>query len=423
MPNESTGLQAGDAEFGDRLPAMRFLFHALLVCLPLFPLAVVTVVFARTSGETMPPEEVLAQQSASTDGVSPLFLKKYTWQGKSDSELKSHALEVIRPTILIAGSSRSLGFRAELLFSPGEVVYNGGFGFGMRSVPELQRYADRISSMKQLKGVLLTVDRWWFRADEESKLSPIEQEPRHSLTDAFRVHAEFVRDGLRGSFTIGEYLEPRNRALGCEAIGLSAIEIGGYRPDGSYCYANNLVLRRNGEPYMDRNWRPHVVAARQHASHFQAPYGTTAELREAFMNAIKTILNSGIQLAVINPPFSTDLWRVLTTDPRHMEMTQAETKLLSEVLEELGVCYVDARDLSRFGLTNDWMVDGYHSSESANAVILRELWQRPDCPEVLKGCGLDVLEKVISTSTPWELNPEAMRGIWRDYMSAVKTAK
>lgn len=408
---------------GDCGVALRFLLHAVLVCLPLLPLAVVTVVFARTSGETMPPEEVYARQSASRDGVGPLFLKKYTWRGKSDSELKSHALEMAKPTILIAGSSRSLGFRTEFLSRPGEVVYNGGFGFGMRSIGDLQAYANRIADMKQLKAVLLTVDRWWFRADDESNTEAIEQEPQHPVTDAFRVHAELFRDGLRGGFSIGEYLNPKNRALGHDAIGLAAVEVGGYRPDGSYCYANNVVLRRKGEPYRDRNWRPHIDAARQHISHFQGPYGTTAEHREAFKRAIKTILDSGVQLAVVNPPFATDLWSLLTSDARHLAMTKAETALVSGVLSELGVCYLDVRDISTLGLDNSWMVDGYHSSESAYAVILRELWRRPDCPEIFKGCGVEVLEDLIATSTPWELNPEGMARIRQRAMGAVDSGK
>jgi hypothetical protein len=268
-----------------------------------------------------------------------------------------------------------------------------------------------------VKGVIITVDRWWFRGDG----SPVEigdEGEAHGLTNSFRMHAELFRELVRGEFAVGECLNPINRGLGVPALGLGAVGFGGYRPDGSFCYGRVIAERRmDGAVYRDWNWRPIIDNARGRLERFGPPYAPEPQHRGQFRKALETLTNAGIRVALVNPPYASDLWKLLNDDLQHRILTEAETEIIETVASELGLAYVDARDVASLGLDDMSMFDGNHSSETANAMILRELWKRPDCPEILRGCGLDVLEDVLASSKPWELDQEKVSRIRKAWMN------
>ena len=371
----------------------RFLRHLLSFCaLPALVLLLGEAVL-EWSGELWPIERVLAYQRAHPDA---LFLRA------TDQVFYAYKYRGIverRPAILVAGSSRTMKFRAEMFGDRARDFYNaGGILNSMRDAHDL---AMALPASRTPDVLLLGVDLWWLN----DRVAP-----------AYDFETEISkRTGVDEHIVALRWLITQPRSFAAEAlsiagggnaaaIGISARERGGgFRADGSF-------KSRVPAPRTEREWRfvdresPPIVDRVTSATANFPPADRVSPERLALLDgALARLRQKHVSVVGYLPPFASEVVARLSTDPRHSRFWADFRRTMPEVFRRHGFAMIDASEPSAFGMDDRAMSDGEHAEETFHLHVLKALLGDDRLREILPGART-VLERAIASprTNYWE---------------------
>ena len=163
-------------------------------------------------------------------------------------------------------------------------------------------------------------------------------------------------------------------ALESGLIGISAGRTGsGFRVDGSVQQKIELPANSAEWKFVDREHPPVIDRVRQGIVNFHPTAELSAPRVERLAAALERYRRQGVRLIGFAPPFSTEVYRELTTDPRHRNFFRAFERKLPEVFAQAGFPYYDASNLASLGLDDRYMFDGFHAAETFHLHLLQKM--------------------------------------------------
>ena len=342
------------------------------------------------SGETWPLHKVARQQQAG--GRGSVFMREFLPQDQA--AYKFLLLSERRPRVIVLSSSRGMQIRAGMIGETERTFLNGG-GI-VNTLGDLESFVDSTPAERLPKVVLLAVDLWWFNEGWPEKAR------RHDPDGAYnwRAHVAGARKlAMQPSLMKSLLASPAPERTG--RIGISAAQTGsGFRLDGSV----QQVIPVPPDPaqwrFEDREHPPVIDRVRQGIMNFPESRGVSAKRLERLEAVLELYRAKGIQVAGFAPPFSTEVYRLLSTDPRHRDFFSAFRREVPEAFRKVGTPFVDASDLASFGLDDRSMFDGFHPAETFHLHLLRRMLDTfPETGAMLPGARRAIDETLRSGKT------------------------
>jgi hypothetical protein len=352
-PPQPAGLSGGIGKFWLRL----LLFWAAVA----IPLAGVEFLFWH-SGETWPLEKVAQSQQA---GPNRIFMREFLPQDQAAFKLL--LLSGRQPRVMVLSSSRGMQIRAGMTGENERTFLNGG-GL-VNTLGDLESFVETTPAERLPKAVLLAVDLWWFNDGWPEKARQHDPDGAYN----WRAHLSAARKlamqpALMKSLLSSPVPEQTGR------IGISAAHTGsGFRLDGSV----RQVIPAPSDPaqwkYEDREHPPVIDRVRQGIMNFPESHSIGPRRLERLAALLERYRAKGIQVAGFAPPFSTEVYGQLSTDPRHRDLFGAFRREIPAVFRKTGTPFVDASGLASFGLDDRSMFDGFHAAETFHLHLLARI--------------------------------------------------
>lgn len=368
----------------------RFLIHLLAFCtLPLTAL-LVGEAFLQGSGELWPLDRVLAYQRAHPDALYMRAVDQVFYAYKYRGIVTNH------PSVLVAGSSRTMKFRAGMFGREADGFFNAG---GMiNSVRDLHEFAETLPPGLHPSLLILGIDLWWFN-DGVQPVYSFRLESQKDVGLAFDDHVLALRwlalhprsliDELRAVET------PRRDAIGFEARERG----GGFRADGSYVARVATPETADGWRFVDRETPPIIERVTGAFANFP-PARDASSARLALLDAALARFEAHHVLVVgYLPPFSSAVLDVLRADGRHQGLWDDFDCRVPEVFRRHRFPVVDASDVTRFGMDDRAMSDGIHAEETFHLHVVRALLEDDRVRAVLPGADAAVARALASPRT------------------------
>jgi len=346
--------------------------RAAVFIVPIFlGFGILEALLGRT-GDSLTAESAVRRQMESSEEM--LCFRNDYWIYKRE------AISQRSPRILAIGSSRIMQLR-DISFPPIEhLFYNaGGILFG---VDDLEALVSMMldGSLPTPEVLIMTIDPWWIKTTQPSDIRVTERDailsPARKLR-AYRTLLEsLLRSLLRGEFTLSSLAPLRSPFYNHLAIGSEAREIGhGFRRDGSLQYnplTTVLDFVENPE-YRDRDPSPIIERVISFTNPFTLPAEVDTARVDMLISALVSLEQTGVEVHVILPPFSTEVAQALTeSEPLEGWWRFCNTELVG-ILEEAGIDVTLVLNPTSVGLSDLYMIDGLHSSEVLMAQIIAEL--------------------------------------------------
>ena len=369
----------------------RFIFHLAAFCaLPAVLLAAGEAVL-QGSGELWPLDRVFAYQAAHADALYLRAVDQVFYA------YKYRGILLKRPTVLVAGSSRTMKFRAGMFGERAGSFYNaGGLLNSVRDVVEL---SDRMPADPAPALLVLGVDLWWFNArvaPTYSLAAEIDKDPGRT----FDEHVVALRwlawnPSLFGRELVSTITSPRPNLIGIEAR-----ETGnGFRTDGSHASSLPVPATRDEWQFVDRE-RPPII---ERVSTATAGFLPTEGISEARLRALDAALErfDGRRVLVVGylPPFSSAVLNALRTDPRHSRLWSEFERHVPELFRRHGFPVIDASDLTRFAMDDRVMIDGVHADETFHLHVVKSMLADVRVSAALPGADVAVARALASPRT------------------------
>jgi len=342
------------------------------------------------SGELWPLDRVIAYQGAHPDArylraVDQVFYA-YKYRG----------LVVKRPSVLVAGSSRTMKFRARMFGDRADAFFNAG---GMlNSVRDVRDFAETPPPGWRPSVLVLGIDLWWFN-DGVPPVYSFRSQIDQDVGRRFDDHVIALR---------WLALHPRSlaielRSLGdgrLDAIGIEARERGGgFRADGSYVVRVAVPRAPDAWRFVDRETPPIIERVTGAIANFP-PARQASTARLAMLDAALARFESQHVLVVgYLPPFSSAVLDALRHDARHRGLWSDFDCRVPEVFRRHRFPVVDASDATRFGMDDRAMSDGIHAEETFHLHVVRALLQDDRVRAALPGADAAVARALASPRT------------------------
>jgi hypothetical protein len=320
------------------------------------------------SGELWPVDRVLAYQRAHADA---LYLRAVD---QAFYAYKYRGIIQTAPSILVAGSSRTMKFRAEMFGDRAGAFYNAG-GL-LNSVRDVNDLCETLPSSRTPEVLLLGLDLWWFNAGV-----PPAYELRSEVDKAGWPTFEQHVLALRWLFTHPSSLAREAVSLTRRSdrnLGINARENGGgFRADGSF-RARWPTPRSDAEwRFVDRETPPIIERVRTASANFP-PAAAVSPQRLALLDRALTCFDArGVLVVGYLPPFSSEVVAALHSDQRHSRFWLEFTRTMPDVFRAHDFPLVDASELAAFGMDDRAMSDGMHAEETFHVHLLKGLLRDP----------------------------------------------
>ena len=303
-----------------------------------------TIWVAFRTGELTPSDAIVrAMASTSTPVVVGI--------GLSDSQPYINLQSVLlrNPEVLVLGSSRSESIRSDFFIDPSKVFIAAQT---TQQMSDFGNFLGQIPATKNPKVLIIGLDQYFF--------NPNYAPPPAEAIDALLTQPISAYDVLanwpmiywhlfKGDITISELLKNHSGE-----IGIGAIKSGtGYRNDGSHdpgtiLYANDDSILSDikqgigGFEYADKISSAAVAGL------------------DAFLNECKT---RGISVVGFLPPFSPQIYQILTSPPNHYDYLQLIMPAIEPVFAKYGYRVYDFTNPASLGITANEMLNGTHPTE------------------------------------------------------------
>jgi len=347
------------------------------------------------SGEVWTLDRVFAYQRAHPDA---LYLRGI------DQELYAYKYRGIlekNPSIVVAGSSRTMKFRAAMFGDRANSFFNAG---GMlNSLRDLDDFCRVLPPSRMPSVLLLGVDLWWLN-DNVPPVFSFDAEISKGAGFSFDEHVIGIRWLLKNPRSLaGEAIslvEGTNLAIGINAREKG----GGFRPDGSFKSPLQTPRSEKEWVFVDRETPPIIERVRNAQANFP-PANSVSRERLAVLDAVLARYEKN-HVFVIGylPPFSSEVVAQLSADPRHSRFWSEFRRTMPGLFRQHGFPLLDASEAASLGMDDRAMSDGFHAEETFQVHALRALMRDERVRALLPGADA-VLDR-------------AFRSIRTDYWSA-----
>jgi hypothetical protein len=372
----------------------RFLLHLLSFCLLPGLLLLASEAVLRQSGEVWSLEQVFAYQQSHP---ASLYLRAtdqlfyaYKYRGVLEKQ----------PSVLVAGSSRTMKFRAEMFGDRADSFYNAG---GMvNSIRDAHDFCVSLPSSRTPRVLVLGVDLWWFN----DQVTPVYSFAAEAAKDTggFDEHVIALRWLLRHPRAFGGEAVSLIRRDDHQAVGIGARETGGgFRPDGSFKSHWPTPRSEDEWRFVDRETPPVIDRVKTASENFLPARGVSPG-RVALLDAVLARLGQRHVLVIgYLPPFSSDVVKHLRSDPRHSRLWSDFRRTIPAVFRAHGFPIVDASEPLSLGMDDRAMSDGMHAEETFHVGVLKALLDDARVRAALPG-ATSVVERALASrrTNYWE---------------------
>ncbi len=299
--------------------------------------------------------------------------------------------------ILALGSSRVTQFRAPMFAPMQDEFLNGGLMVG--SVPELLSAVALFAEDKvpAPKAIIVGIDPWWMkrgtppapaRSPDEQNVSPVSAVSHLEAVRRFMAQPSISWEVLRPGFT------HKDAFYGYEAIGFGALSGNCYRADGSVQSCTHIADYVKKGRYEDRETPPVIERIRTRSLRFGETPGIDWKRADKVIAALQSLKAKGIEVYAFLPPFSTECHQALQ-ETKGLSVWYAEyrTEFLRRV-NAAGMLCLDVPSPKTYGLTDDYMVDGFHPGDVFMTYIVEDLVRRAPAGSTLGAVDLDHLREL-----------------------------
>jgi len=340
----------------------QFYLKVLCYVTPFVILFGLTEWYLYETGDIRSIEEVIKEQARERHtqflrGYLSLDMNVYKWEN-----IKQRS-----PHILVIGSSRVMQFR-DFHFKPFEdLTYNAG---GMlQSAHDVIQLGEAFNNdlLPKPKLILIGLDPWWFKKEHERTASWLV--PDELIDHASKYSSRLIV--LQNLFRTGfkdfrcEFRYKRN--IGA----LAQFDNSGFRYDGSMAFSNTVFEGFVENPrYVDRGkvWE-HITNGT--TNRFTEYTADTALLHRVRVTLSK-LQQSGTELIIYFPPFSTQSYKLLTTVKMHKEWWTFYNDYMIDLFKTEFDHLIPVECPEDYQLPDTFFQDGVHPSE----VFVGIQWQR-----------------------------------------------
>ncbi len=345
----------------------------------------------QSSGELWPLARVFAYQATHADA---LYLRA---TDQVFYAYKYRGIVLRRPSILVAGSSRTMKFRAQMFGTQAASFYNAG-GL-LNSARDIADLAERLAAQPDPALLVLGVDLWWFNDgvrpaynfDAETTKDPGRSFDEHVL--ALRWLVLHPRSWMEEAASALHRSRP-------DDIGIAAREGGsGFRPDGSYASAVPVPASADGFQFVDRE-QPPIIERVTAASEGFPPADRASDARIAALDqALERLAARHVLVVGYLPPFSSAVLDALQHDRRHAGLWRDFASRVPDAFQRHDFPVVDASDPRRFGMDDRAMIDGVHADETFHLHVIDAMLTDVRVRDALPGAAAAVARALASPRT------------------------
>ena len=296
------------------------------------------------------------------------------------------------PSLVAIGSSRIGALRSRMFYP-----LQGGFYAApnfLYCVEDIEAYAGLLSSgfLRKPRVVIIGLDPWWMNAYEDRRAWVREEEKDdvYSLSAHVSVLRRYMADLASGRPV------PRGPPKDHYAVADANPPVD--QPIAPFSYTN----------YVDREDPPVINRIRSGQKQFSGFTALDPGKLKILCRALGQLRDMGIEVAVIQPPFSTEIVRLLEDKPERYRWWQQYRHWLPGELEKRGVPCVRASSPAECGLADaPHMYDGFHADSSYMSFLVEELVRQCPGGSVLSSVSLEHLRGLRNEPPPPLLGPTA----------------
>ncbi len=288
------------------------------------------------------------------------------WFSQQFNVYKLAGIRHRKPKILVIGSSRVMQFRDFMFPNLEEGFYNGG-GL-IQNASDLAAFADLLAAgeIPAPEGLIVGIDPWWIKtiADTSTWL------PGADEATSFGGHVLALRriidDGFTGEGFLADWTaRDRSPFFNYPAIGrMARLHGGGFRKDGSRQYDPRMLIDFAENPrYEDRESPPVLLRVRRLNRQFAPPVRPDPGRAEGIVAVLSAIRGRGIAVHALLPPFSDETLSAIRETPALSEWWRYYAETFPRMLSESGIPVVSISSPSDIGLSDLYMIDGFHPGE------------------------------------------------------------
>lgn len=354
----------------DRSRALRFALRVLAFGFPLLAPALVFETALLRTGESWPIGLVVWRQSQVPESVYGREVLSQQFNLYKLANIRNRA-----PAILIVGSSRVMQFRG-FLFHPSEAAFYNAGGL-IQTDADLIEYARevRAGALPAPQALIVGIDPWWLKTGAS---------PHQWLTDSpwsdaalrFGEHVQAARYLLKShDVPFGDALAgrlERTPAYGYPGFGLAALAYGdGERRDGSHLYTIGILDFLRNRKFHDRETPTILQRVRESSHQFTPADSLDARRIDAFIAALQSLRERGVEVETFLPPFSSEVFHAL--DEMQTGWWLDYRDRLPAQIRRAGFVCLPVGTPADFGLDDRYMFDGFHPSEVFDSYLLERL--------------------------------------------------
>jgi hypothetical protein len=375
---------------------IKFLGRLAIFLFPLF-LIVATIEAAWwRAGDSWPVEQAFVVQYRNTDET--LYGRGYFSQ--QFGLYKLAGINHKRPLILTVGSSRVMQIR-NFLFAPlEEHFYNAG---GMlQNAFDLKWLANAFEkrNLPIPKVIIVGIDPWWLRANRGLRTWLTDEDEAFS----FVGHLEAMR-GIGKHWGIGDLIDSltlpsKSPYFNYPAIGSVASKHGnGFRKDGSRQYSPKILLDYLKNPrYVDREDPPVVERIHRLSNQFTVPVILDNKRVQVILKSLLMMQKAGIEVYAFMPPFSSRVFKALDESVELRNWWQYYKNDFPNLLKKHGIKVIPVAQPAFLGLSDSYMIDGFHSSEVYMAYVIKTVIENANSSSYLKKVDIESLSHRIKNA-------------------------
>jgi hypothetical protein len=281
--------------------------------------------------------------------------------------------------------------------------YNGG-GI-LQSANDFKLFSDLVLA-KQIpapKVLIIGVDPWWLRTDWQSSTSMIDDDVVYTLSAHLAVLKNMLIRKRYPLFVNALRGKQNENGIGMMA---SSGDGNGFRLDGSVSYHPSILIDYQKNPkFQDREEPPMVERIRSHKSgRFGLPFEFSFDHENLITNSLLQLQQTGIEVWVLFPPFSSDCSAALDETNEYREWLEHYRVKLPNILKQNGIRVIITSP-EAYGLTDQYMEDGIHPGEVFMAHMIHKLVQDAPDSSLLKRINAEeLMARIKAAPSPLSLD-------------------
>lgn len=285
-----------------------------------------------------------------------------------DYDFKLQSTKLLRPEVLILGSSRMAGLRGSM-FQPYK-FYNGSAC--IYDVRDYEKFLTNLGAPYP-KVIILAID-WYHLGPGFSPNIPVytpwerKKESINGISKA--IYASFIKEPIAIIQTLTRFDDP---IRGVEAIGLNARKYGvGFQNDGSWQFGNHLL-----DKYRDLDSDGYIQFIRQ-GINFWGEYDEYDKEKLMQLESLSNFAKSkGIKLYSISMPLDPIIVEAFNLSPKMKAWRNFQLHGV-QVLSQFGVTHFNFNQIDKIEGNKDEFFDSVHPSDPANARVLIKMLENPN---------------------------------------------